>query len=230
LTQVSGTLTAIAIAGGQDYHYFKVTIDGNLVVDEALCGGGTWMHNSIGLNLPFSRNLKVEIADSIPSTMPIFWVSYFVGGCNMIKRGKPARKEVDGINFAYRTDFFQTEDGKEYGVEYSSGAWSLSEVAVNVDAYRAGKIELSGSISVLEQSEDNPDEFVNADVSNVVLVCRPAGKSAEFAQLPLGGWVEGQREFNWTIEYLPPGDFEIVATIPKFVNKPALIRVLWYYE
>ena len=66
LTQVSGTLTAIAIAGGQGYHYFKVTIDGNLVVDEALCGGGAWMHNSIGLNLPFSRSLKVEIADYTP--------------------------------------------------------------------------------------------------------------------------------------------------------------------
>jgi hypothetical protein len=144
----------------------------------------------------------------------------------MIKRGTPTRREIGGVNFAYRTDFFRAEDGKEYGVEYSSGAWSLSEVSVNVDAYRAGKIELSGSIRVLERSEDNPEEFVNADVNNVVLVCPPAGKSAEFAQLPILGWVEGQREFNWTIEYLPPGDFEIVATIPKFVNKPALIRVL----
>jgi hypothetical protein len=32
LMQVSGTLTAIAIVGGQGYHYFRVTIDNNLVM------------------------------------------------------------------------------------------------------------------------------------------------------------------------------------------------------
>lgn len=117
--------------------------------------------------------------------VPRFWVSCFVSGCDMIKRGKPILEKIDGVNFTYRTDLFQTETGEQYEVRYSSGAWSLSEVLVDVDIYRAGKIELRGSIKVLERSEDNPEEFVGVPRDNVVLVCRPAGeseKSVEFGR------------------------------------------------
>src|SRR5918999_5454640 len=181
-TPVAGTLTAIAIVGGQGYHYFRATIDNNLLMSnqgQALCGGGRWMHNSIGLNLPFHQNLKVEIADHRPSMTPVFWVSCFVSGCDMIKRGQPTRREIDGINFAYRTDLFQTETGEQYEVDYSSGVWSLSEVSLDVDAYRAGRIKLRGWIKVSERSEDNPDDFVGVSCDDVVLVCRPVGESEE---------------------------------------------------
>jgi hypothetical protein len=187
------------------------------------------MHNSFGLNLPFHQNLKVEIADHKPSMTPVFWVSCFVSGCDMIKRGQPTRREIDGINFAYRTDLFQTETGEQYEVEYSSGVWSLSEVSLDVDAYRAGRIKLRGWIKVSERSEDNPDDFVGVSCDDVVLVCCPVGESeesVEFGRRRIEGRVEGQRRFDWDIEYLPPGDYEIVADIPKpSANKPALIRV-----
>jgi hypothetical protein len=187
------------------------------------------MHNSFGLNLPFHQNLKAEIADHKPSMTPVFWVSCFVSGCDMIKRGQPTRREIDGINFAYRTDLFQTETGEQYEVEYSSGVWSLSEVSLDVDAYRAGRIKLRGWIKVSERSEDNPDDFVGVSCDDVVLVCCPVGESeesVEFGWRRIEGRVEGQRRFDWDIEYLPPGDYEIVADIPKpSANKPALIRV-----
>lgn len=76
----SGVLTAIGIADAQNYHYFKISIDGQRrpLVDSYLCATvGPRTNNGMSVIVPFDSELTVEVRDDgtlSPSTC--YWAAW----------------------------------------------------------------------------------------------------------------------------------------------------------
>ena len=75
--QGSGTLISIGVADARCAHYFKVNIDGSLLVEDLLCvTGGPRAHNSITIMAPFSRLLEVWITSTGGQDDATYWLVY----------------------------------------------------------------------------------------------------------------------------------------------------------
>ena len=75
-----GTLVAIGVADGRNYHYFRITIDGVSppLVDDYVCATyGMSANNGISLTAEFRQELRVEVRDNgagSPSTC--YWATW----------------------------------------------------------------------------------------------------------------------------------------------------------
>jgi hypothetical protein len=78
--QGQGVLVGIGVADARDYHFFRIEIDGELLVQDYLCAvgsGGTRGNNGFTVWASFAEHCKVDVRDNGHiSASTKYWVSY----------------------------------------------------------------------------------------------------------------------------------------------------------
>jgi hypothetical protein len=214
---VSGILTGLGIAGGDSYHYFRVKIDGNNVVDEFLCGTMSKLENNgLGINLPFNNELIVEIRDSKPSPLPRFWCSFYTHHSTKVKE-EFTIELIEGVNYVYKVEYFEYE-GKRYTIKSSYGNAKISRVVLEKDTYFAGE-SIKGNIE-LKDWQGNP-----LSEEKVILILRPLGRRTELQKFEIGS-VKDKRGFEIKLPNNLRGDFELLCDLKGYANFPAVFTVI----
>jgi hypothetical protein len=213
----SGVLTGLGVAGGTSYHYFRIIIDGKIIVDEFLCASlpQNFGNNGLGVNLPFERELAVEIRDSIPSPLPRFWCSYIISGSKLVKETYDIRK-IEEATYVYKVELLEWE-GKQYTIESSYGNEKISEVSLEKDVYSPGD-RVKGVIKLRNWKGEKLKE------ENVFLILRLVGRSTILEKFRIG-YVDGEEKF----EFISPkfqGQFEVMCNLIGYANFPAIFTVI----
>jgi hypothetical protein len=215
VTDTGGVLTGLGVAGGVYYHYFRVWIDGRMVVDDFLCGNIAQSgNNGLGVNLPFERELIVQIKDSDPTPLPRFWCSFITHGSKKIEETFEIR-EINGVRYVYKIERFKHME-KVYTIESSYGGEKVSKIILERDTYAPGE-SIKGVIKLRNWKGERLRE------EKVPLILRYVGRRTELARFTIGP-VDG--EYNFKIP--GPrfrGQFEIVCDLKGYVNFPAVFTM-----
>lgn len=213
IRQCSGVLTALGIARGYSYHYFKVTLDGKPIVEDYLCAGD-YGNNGIGVNLPFYNDLLVEVKDSIPSALTEFWVSYVLLGSELKETRYESREE-----YIYRIDVFEVKE-KTYRVESLERHERISRVALDQDVILPGE-KISGKVRLVNW-EDEP--LYDVTGLSVPVFLQPVARTRVLKSTETG-IVKGEGSFAME----PPdfkGSFEVLTNIKGYANVPASLTII----
>jgi hypothetical protein len=224
----SGTLTAIGVAGGPDYHYFQIEIDDVIVADDYLAGTAVGGHanNGIGVALPFSAKLIVRVKDA-PAGRAItrFWAAYVTANSKPTTEStyieKLGKKEYRHQRLVYRKP-----DGTEYVTESLIGPRRIARVHIDRDSVQlmnwtrdeGGYVPLSGEVVLIDTEtggEERPD--------HVDVVIGLAGRQEVLSEAQLGPSSRRDPEGVW----LPaPGEYSIATTLDDHSNVPAFFTAL----
>ena len=167
----SGLLKGIALSSGDLHHWFKITIDGQTLVDEYFCGClGNYENNGMALDLPFNDELAVQIRDDPqPTAIPRFWVAY-TRSSSKLEKEYVTTEIVEDREFVYKYKEFATDRGP-FTEKLSLGCERISELRLHVDTYFRDE-EIKGVIKLRDwQSKPLPPE------SNVPVILRAIGRS-----------------------------------------------------
>jgi hypothetical protein len=239
ITGESGELKSIGIADGIQLHYFKITIDQNILVDEELSGtatGNVRGNTSLTIGLRFDDSLLVEARGSVKSPQTVYWAVVTTDSSKEVRMRSYVR-DIDDAPYRFEETTYERGDGTSYNVTTLIGPEKISELTTEQDVYQIGE-PIRGRI-VLRTAEGAPlyETFVP-------IVVRPAGYQRAFP-VPLsndeGGYglssVDGSAEFELNpniTEALfarlarlgPIPALEIVADLPTFANYPARFRLM----
>ena len=98
ITGVDGTLTAIGVASGKNYHYFRITIDGNVVADDLLTGSNATVaaaNTASASRFLFDHSLLVEVRDApSPSALTKYWAAWVTSHTETIGEGGASYRGV----------------------------------------------------------------------------------------------------------------------------------------
>jgi len=219
---VDGVLTSVGVASGKNYHYFQITIDGTLVVSDIVVGSNAQMtaaNGGLGVALPFSKSLQVDIKDSPASSLPRFWASYVT-----------SHTELSGVPeievFEHDAQLFLREHAKfgegesRYTIETLLGPMRRCRVELYGDYFLPDE-PIQGKV-LLEEGPPGSHETAPLSVEDVILQIRPYGYSRVLDEVQVG-YVEGQREFDYlSNKLIQHGTFEMAAVLPGFMNIPAV--------
>ncbi|WP_405787283.1 hypothetical protein [Streptomyces sp. NBC_01367] len=222
VSNVDGTLTAVGVASGKNYHYVQITIDGTQVVSDLLVGSNalvTAANGGLGVALPFSRSLRVDIRDSPASPLTSYWAAYVTSHTEPY--GKPEIYVDKHENQQFRRELaaFGTAEN-QYTVDTLLGPLYRSEVQLSGDYYLRDE-QIQGT--VLLYRDQGPSESREPMSAEVTLRVRPYGYSRTLDEFQVG-LVEGEREFVYDPgnDRIQTGAFEIVAALPEYMNIPAV--------
>jgi hypothetical protein len=214
---VSGILTGLGVTGGDYYHYFRVKIDGRIVVNEFLCGTMSELENNgLGINLPFNNELIVEIRNHKPSTLPRFWCSFYTHHSRKVNENYVI-EQIDGVDYVYKVEEFEYE-GKRYTIKSSYGNAKISRVVLEKDTYFAGE-SIKGNIELRDWQGKPLYE------KNVILILRLLGRRTELQKFKIGP-VEGKRGFEIELPKTLKGNFELLCDLKGYANFPAVFTVI----
>ena len=227
LTNTSGVLTAIGVAGGEKYHYFRLTIDGSELVNDYLVGANNGFADSnggLGVALPFCTSLKVEIRDDPDeSSLTKFWATYRTDHSSLESEPEEFEEKTDaGRQVRYRRSVYRRFDGETYVLTELIGPLHWSRVVLSRDTI-IGDEPISGQVELFEYPSQTE---LSAD--SVSLVVRLAGRSRRIQDIEVGR-VEGTRSFTHSLNELATlrgHEFEIRAELHGFTNVPARFTVL----
>jgi len=214
ITGLSGALTGLGIARGYSYHYFKISIDGKPIVENYFCAGDS-ENNGMGVNLPFNRDLLIEVKDSIPSAMTQFWASCVLSG-SKIREEK--FEPLDG--YVYRMTEFEIEK-KIHTVKSLVGHERVSKVILDKDAISEGE-EITGRV---ELRNWEGKLLYDADGCCVPVFLRPVARSAAFSPTKTESVKEGVGTFKMELPKFK-GNFEVLADLTDYANIPAYLTIL----
>ena len=220
----SGMLTALGVAGGPDYHYFRVGIDGSAVTEDFLAGTGMAEHvnNGIGVALPFAGELVVHARDEpVPSAVTKYWVAYVTDHSEQVDESSYFER-VEGKEYEYRTQVYRKPDGETYVIDSLVGPRHSAHIrlardCVKLEDYsrgKGGRIRLGAE--VLRTGAEVEDSASPTDA-----VVRVAGRRELVAEVRLAGIEEPV-----PVEIPAPGEYSIAATLDGHSNVPAFFTVL----
>ena len=220
LQGTDGTLTAIGVASGANYHYFRITIDGLHVVTDLLTGSNATVvaaNSGLGVSLPFGNSLLVEIRDAPnPSALTKFWASYVTSHTEQIGEGELRVEEFDKQPFLIRHAEYG-DDESRYSIETLKGPLRWSRVDLDTDYYLPDDT-IEGTLTAWEGPEQYP-----LNLGEVELLVRPHGFTRvldRFAMEP----GDNSRRFSYRNIHpaVRDGTFEIVADLPRIANIPGI--------
>ena len=224
LVKVSGTsgvLTAVGVASGANYHYFRITIDGAIVETGIVTGSNASVvaaNNGLGVALPFTDSFDVEVRDSPnPSALTTYWAAWTTTHTKPIEGPIIHAEKVDGQEFIRELTTFGDGDVR-YDVDALIGPRRWSQVELGTDYYFAEE-DLTGTVRVWE---DGGDRARPVYLESVSLVVRPAGLTRTLGTLQVEQ-VDGRKEFAYSSADLPihQDRFEILADLDGYANIPA---------
>lgn len=216
-----GVLWGLAVAGGISYHYFRVTLDGQQLVDEYLSGiygGPAHGNNGLTVGLYFDRELLVEIRNSAASPQTVFWASYATWG----GPGPPAARgeaHAEGMSYVY-------EYGEGRTVLVGPAQWSRIEL--DTDTWLPNEA-LAGMLELRSRDDAVPFE------AEVPLMLRLAGRTRSLGTAATLFDVEGSKRFEISPDTIGEvlerlqfagragGGLELVAKLPRYANHPATL-------
>jgi hypothetical protein len=228
-----GTLTGLGVAGGPDYHHLRVALDGTTVVDEFLAGTGAANHvnNGIGVALPFSSDLKVDIRDEpTPSPITTFWVAYVTDNSEPISESTRI-ETLEGVEYRYRTEHYAKRPGGTYEVDTLIGPRFLARVEIDRDVivlarYPPGRFEPFGP-------PESPAVGLRARAS---VWDTETAESVHFGALGAAIRVPGRSTILQEVSlepsmseipvWFPPGEYSIATTSAEYANIPTYFTVL----
>jgi hypothetical protein len=224
-----GTLTALGVAGGPDYHHFDVKLDGvAIVVDEFLAGTGTSAHvnNGLGVALPFSSELTVDIRDD-PSPSPItkFWVAYVTDHSKPVEQSTYT-EYVDDKEYRYRVLTYRRDGESTYTSVNLIGPRMIARMRLDEDTVRlldwsrqeGGHAALTG---VVVLSDTETGETIEPEVSAVAEI-RLAGRSTVISTTE----VFPSRRSVLEVSLPAPGDYSIATALRGYSNIPAFFTAI----
>jgi hypothetical protein len=237
VSEASGVLTAIGVAGGPGYHYFQVTIDGTKLGRDYLSGilsGPAHGNNGLGVYLPFEQSLDVSICNQKCFPQALFWAAYVTYGSETVGEEGYIRT-VEGIDYEYVQRRYQTgPDTEPYVVESLVGPHRWSRIILREDVLLPGD-DLIGRLRLV-----NADDRVRPPVTEISFVLQLPGTTRPLLRRELERSPEG--EFTWSSDSLESGlserlrvprsarprpfALQVVADIPGFVNYPADFSLL----
>ena len=149
---VDGTLTAVGVASGKNYHYVKITIDGAHVVSDLLVGSNATQvaaNGGLGVALPFSKSVQVAVKDS-PGASPLtsYWVAYVTSHTEPLGEPEIHLFEHDGQRILFEHARFGTAENW-YTVDTLLGPLFRSEVHLSSDYYLRGE-QILGAVLLQE--------------------------------------------------------------------------------
>lgn len=219
----SGTLTGIGVAGGPDYHYFRISIDGAVLAADFLAGTGVAGHvsNGVGISLPFSTDLVVDVRDG-PTRSPItrFWAAFVTDHSDPIDESFHL-ETVEGTEYRYQRRRFTKDDIGTYVVETLLGPRRVAEIRLKHDFARlhswtpdaGGYVQLAGDATVTDF--ETGEQFM---LKNVPAFVRPAGRAEVVSEALIGERGQLEAAELW----LPgPGDYAIASSEENCSNLPA---------
>jgi hypothetical protein len=221
----SGTLTGLGVAGGPDYHHFKVGIDGSTLTADFLAGTGAaagHVNNGIGVGLPFAGELTVHARDEpAPSAITRYWVAYVTDHSEQVDESWHT-ESVEGKEYAYRTQVYRKPDGETYVVDSLVGPRHAAHIRLARDWVRledysrgeGGRVWLGAEVlRVGPETEDS--------ASPTGAVVRVAGRQSIVSEVRLAGIEEPV-----PVEIPAPGEYSIAAALDGYANVPAFFTVL----
>lgn len=219
---VDGTLTAVGVASGKNYHYVQITIDGTEVASDLLVGSNatqvTAANGSLGVALPFGKSVLVAVKES-PGASPLtsYWAAYVTSHTEPLGEPEIHLFEHDGQRILFEHARFGTAENF-YTVDTLLGPLFRSEVQLSSDYYLRGE-QIQGAV-LLQEGPSGHRQPMSAEVA---LHVRPYGYSRTLDEVHVGP-VEGAREFVYEPgnDLIQAGAFEIVAALPGFANIPAV--------
>jgi len=224
----SGTLTALGVAGGSDYHYFQVEIDDRIVADDFLAGTGVTGHvnNGIGVALPFARKLIVRVKDEpAPSAITRFWVAYVTANSEPIDKSTYIER-VGEKEYRYQRLTYARADKSQYVIDSLIGPRRIALIRLDTDSVRleqwspgeGGYVRLGGEV-ILTDTETGEEERPD----RVSAVIRVTGRQTILTESRLGQASRRQPEQV----FLPaPGEYSIATTLANYSNVPAFFTAL----
>lgn len=212
-----GVLTAVGIAGADSYHYFRVSIDGNVVADEFLCAslGASYENNGLGVNLPFEKELGVEIRDDVPSVLPRFWCSFTISSSKKIGE-QVGVEEREGVGYVYSLGRFTAKE-KEYTIRALQGNARTSEISLERDTYF--KSQLVKGMVKLKDWQNKP-----LRETKVGLILKLVGHTTVLERFAIGD-VSGERTLEFKSPEFP-GRLQLAADLAGYANFPATFTVI----
>jgi hypothetical protein len=215
-----GRLTAIGIAGGREYHYVKITLDDNEVLDEIVCGSNTRAADSnmgLGVDLPFDAKIKVEGKDSKRSSITRFLVAYVTENSPIAGTPSLETSYSEATKRAYlrRVSMFVGERGS-YVTNELVGPRFRSYIELESDVVHPGT-PIRGAVRVLD--ELSGDQIKVGDL--------PLSVTLRDYDEPLAGGQTSDGQFEISIDdrYIRV-PLEIATTSEEFANIPARFVIL----
>jgi hypothetical protein len=118
--EVGGVLTGLDIASAAEYHYFRVTIDGNPIVHQLLAGSSATTvsaNNGLGLYLPFDKSIAVDIRDlPHPSSLTVYWATYLTYNTDTLGQPEIYFTDVEGQTFVRKITRYGTKE-QSYAID-----------------------------------------------------------------------------------------------------------------
>ncbi len=221
ITGVDGTLTAIGVASGKNYHYFRITIDGSVVADDLLTGSNATVaaaNNGLGVALPFDHSLLVEVRDApSPSALTKYWAAWVTSHTETIGEGELRVEEFAGQPFLVRHVDYGEDGHVRYSVETTEQPLLWSRVDLETDFYAPDE-SIDGTVTVWQGPSQEP-----VFLDQVELIIRPYGFTRVLDSRSVA---IGDNVARFTFSDLQPlvhgRLFEIVADLSGFANIPAL--------
>jgi hypothetical protein len=217
--EVGGVLTGLGIASAAEYHFFRVTIDGNLIVDQFLAGSNATTvsaNNGLGLYLPFDKSIVVDICD-LPhrSSLTVYWATYLTYNTDPLGEPEIYTTDVEGQTFVRKITRYGTEE-QSYAIDSLVGPALWSQVNLSTDCF-IGDEPVTGAVILWREPGRVPESLERLE-----LIVRPAGLTRELDRIRIEHAVEGSAEFYYDgrPSGLRAGTFEIVADLPRAANKP----------
>ncbi|MFF2618617.1 hypothetical protein [Kitasatospora sp. NPDC058046] len=221
MNDVDGILTAVGVASGKNYHYVQITIDGTQVVSDLLVGSNaqvTAANGGLGIALPFSKSLQVDVKDDPASPLTSYWAAYVTSRTEPSGEPDIYVTDHDGQPFLRERAEFGTGENR-YTIDTLLGPLYRSKVQLSGDYFLPDE-RIQGTV-LLQQGPSEHREPMSADVT---LCVRPYGFNRMLEELYVGH-VEGEQDFVYDpgSELIRTGGrFEIMADIPAFMNIPAV--------
>jgi hypothetical protein len=225
VTGTRGILTGLGVAGGPDYHHFRVTIDGMIIGDDFLLGTGVAGHvnNGLGVGLPFSHELVVEARDSPePSAITRYWVAY-VTDSHALAEVRNRVDEVAGQRYLYKVAHYEREEQETHVIESLIGPARTARIQLAEDTVRledwsrdrGGYVQLHGDLELADASGEpleRPGQFIGA--------IRLAGRHSILAEASF------DKDATRRAQLPVPGEYSVATVLPNYSNIPAFFTVL----
>lgn len=214
-----GCLNGIGVSGGINRHYFRITIDGRIIVDDnSLCVASRGsQNNGFPVNLTFNQNLLVEVKDLEPSGVTEYWVSYTVNGSSFLNSSEYEEK-IGDMSYIFKKSTYLSDDNKEFAIEENMGPRFKSKILLDGDViFRDGKIH--GIIELADYKK------MQNHLRSIEVVLRPIGFTSVLSRTKTS-FLEHYGFFFYYDDVKFNGIFEIIAKIPGYANQRAVVLLL----
>lgn len=194
VTGIGGVLKSLGVAGGTDYHFVRVTLDGKQLVDDYLSGtlsDPSHSNTCMSLDLGFEQSMLVEVRDAARSPATKYWCVDVPHGSRLVESSEET-VEIGGDLLRYRNERFATDEGGEYVSQRLLGPERTARVQLQRDVVLG-----RGVVAGVVRLEDFSGRSLTA--ATVDLLIRLSGTITALGTSRLGP-VEGERAFELNLE------------------------------